>query len=108
MSGWKAYLGDRVGTDAVDHYAAPARATDLSGLPPALIQVGELETFRDEDIDYAARLLRAGVPTQLHVYPGAYHAWDLAAPRSRVAVRMVEERMEALRGALQPQAAAPA
>jgi acetyl esterase/lipase len=64
-SGWKAYLGDRVGTDAVDHYAAPARATDLSGLPPALIQVGGLETFRDEDIDYAARLLRAGVPTQL-------------------------------------------
>ena len=53
VSGWKAYLGDRVGTDAVDHYAAPARATDLSGLPPALIQVGELETFRDEDIDYA-------------------------------------------------------
>ena len=80
VSGWKAYLGDRIGTDAVDHYAAPARATDLSGLPPALIQVGELETFRDEDIDYAARLLRAGVPTQLHVYPGAFHAWDMAAP----------------------------
>ena len=108
VSGWKAYLGDRVGTDAVDHYAAPARATDLSGLPPALIQVGELETFRDEDIDYAARLLRAGVPTQLHVYPGAFHAWDMAAPQARLSVRMVEERVEALRGALQAQAAAPA
>ena len=107
-SGWKAYLGDRFGTDAVDHYAAPARATDLSGLPPALIQVGELETFRHEDIDFAARLLRAGVPTQLHVYPGAYHACDVGAPQARVSVRMAEERMEALRGALQPQTAAPA
>jgi acetyl esterase/lipase len=106
VSGWRALLGDRVGGEDVDHYAAPARATDLSGLPPALIQVGELEVFRDEDVDYAVRLLRAGVPTELHVYPGAFHAWDLVAPQARTSVRMIEERLEALRGALHPQTAA--
>jgi acetyl esterase/lipase len=105
QSGWRALLGERAGGADVDHYAAPARAADLSGLPPALIQVGELEVFRDEDVDYAIRLLRAGVPTELHVYPGAFHAWDLVAPQARKSVRMVEERVEALRGALHPQPA---
>ena len=104
--GWFHLLEGRAGADDVDHYAAPARAPDLSGLPPALIQVGELEVFRDEDIDYAARLLRAGVPTELHVYPGAYHGWDLTSPEAAVTVRMVEERMRALRAALHPQTAA--
>lgn len=97
---WRALLGDRGGTDMVEPYAAPARATDLSGLPPALIQVGELDTFRDEDIDYAARLLRAGVPTELHVYPGAYHAWDVAVPGARQAMQAFDERIAALRRAL--------
>ena len=105
LSGWKALLGDRVGGDDVDHYAAPARAEDLSGLPPTLIQVGELEVFRDEDIDYAVRLLRAGVPTELHVYPGAYHGWNMAAPDSAVAAVTNAERLAALRGALHPQTA---
>ena len=95
-SGWSALLGDRAGTADVDQYAAPARATDLSGLPPALIQVGELEVFRDEDVDYAARLLRAGVPTQLQVFPGAYHAWDGVAPGAAASMRAVQERVEAL------------
>ena len=101
-SGWSALLG---GTADVDHYAAPARATDLSGLPPALIQVGELEVFRDEDIDYAARLLGAGIPTQLHVYPGAYHAWDAVAPEAAASVRALQERIEALSRALHPRRA---
>jgi acetyl esterase/lipase len=101
-SGWAALLGARAGGEDVDQSAAPARATDLSGLPPALIQVGELEVFRDEDIDYAARLLRAGVPTQLHVYPGAFHAADLAAPMAGTSMRMAIERMDALRAALHP------
>ena len=91
-------------------YAAPARATDLCGPATRLIHVGELEMFRDEGVDYAARLLRAGVPTELHVFPGAYHGWDMAAPQAGLSVRMVEERVEALRPqrALQAQAAAPA
>jgi acetyl esterase/lipase len=72
-SAWRAVLGMKAGSPDVEPYAAPARATDLSGLPPTLIQVGEIDVFRDEDITYATRLLQAGVPTELHVYPGAYH-----------------------------------
>ena len=77
--GWRAYLGDRYGTEDVPAYAAPARATDLTGLPPALINVGGADGFRDEDIDYALRLGQAGVPTELHVYPGAPHGVQLFA-----------------------------
>lgn len=72
---WRAYLGDRAGTETVPLYAAPARASveDLRGLPPAYIDVGELDPFRDEDIGYAQRLLQAGVPCELHVTPGVFH-----------------------------------
>lgn len=80
--GWRAYLGDRCGTAAVDAYAAPARATDLGGLPPAYVTVGGLDGFLDEDVDYAARLLHAGVPTDLRVYPGLPHGFDGLAPRA--------------------------
>ena len=72
---WDSYLGEGVrGTDRVSPYAAPARATDLAGLPPALVTAYELDALRDEDIAYAQRLISAGVPTELHVYPGAFHA----------------------------------
>ncbi|GAA2985793.1 alpha/beta hydrolase [Streptomyces lactacystinicus] len=82
---WQAVLGDRAGTDEVCPYAAPARAEDLAGLPPAFIAVGELDCFRDEDLDYAMRLRAHGVPVELHLYPGAYHAFDLFAPESQLA-----------------------
>ncbi|UGS37779.1 alpha/beta hydrolase [Capillimicrobium parvum] len=100
LEGWRCLLGDRVGGDDVSIYAAPARATDLAGLPPAYIDVGELDLFRDEDIDYAARLLRAGVPTELHVFPGAYHAAELQAVGSALANRVLGWRLDALRRAL--------
>jgi acetyl esterase/lipase len=80
ISGWTALLGDKTGTEDVSPYAAPARASDLSNLPPTLIQVGELEVFRDECVDYALRLMQAGVSTELHVYPGAYHGWEIFVP----------------------------
>jgi acetyl esterase/lipase len=76
--GWRSYLGARYGSDDVPPTAAPARATDLSGLPPAFVSVGTVDGFRDEDIDYALRLNQAGVPTELHVYPGACHAYQMA------------------------------
>ncbi len=77
--GWRSYLGDRYGTDDVPAYAAAARATDLAGLPPAYVCVGNVDGFRDEDVDYAVRLNQAGVPAELHVYAGAPHGVMLFA-----------------------------
>jgi acetyl esterase/lipase len=77
--GWRSYLGDLYGTDDVPAYAAPARATDLTGLPPALVIVGGADGFRDEDIVYALRLSEAGVATELHVLPGAPHGVQMFA-----------------------------
>jgi acetyl esterase/lipase len=72
-TGWTALLGDRRGTADVSIYAAPARATDLAGLPPAYIATAELCPNRDEDIAYALRLLEAGVSVELHQWPGTFH-----------------------------------
>ena len=80
-------------------YAAPARAEDLAGLPPTFIATGALDLFVDEDIDYAQRLIRAGVPTELHVYPGAFHAFNLVAG-ARVAQAAARDSRESLRRAL--------
>ena len=100
---WQAYLGDLAGGD-VPLYAAPARATvdDLRGLPPAYVDVGELDAFRDEDIEYAQRLLQAGVPTELHVTPGAFHASEVYNPAADTSRRIVHARVDALRRALGP------
>ena len=74
--GWAALLGQEPGGEGVSPYAAAARAEDLTGLPPAYIATGALDLFLEEDIEYARRLLRAGVPTELHVYPGGFHGFD--------------------------------
>ncbi len=71
---WKMYLGDLQNVPA---YASPAMATDVSGLPPANIVVGTLDPFRDEDIEFAQRMMDAGIPVELHVVPGAFHAFDM-------------------------------
>jgi acetyl esterase/lipase len=84
--GWAAYLGPLAGGD-VPIYAAASRATDLSGLPPTLITVGALDGFLDEDIDYATRLMRTGIPTELHVYPGGPHGFDALLPGTALARR---------------------
>ena len=81
-------------------YAAAARATDLSGLPPAYIPVGDLDLFLDENINYAQRLLAAGVPTELHVYPGGYHGFNGFAPGADIVQRFNTERDQALMRAL--------
>ncbi|WP_428152407.1 alpha/beta hydrolase [Brevundimonas sp.] len=74
--GWTALLGQATGGEGISPYAAAARADDLIGLPPAFIATGALDLFLEEDIEYARRLLRAGVPTELHVYPGGFHGFD--------------------------------
>jgi acetyl esterase/lipase len=99
---WQAYIGDLVGTNAVTPYMAPARASDLSDLPPAYSCVGELDPFRDEVIDYMARLAQAGVPAELHLYPGGYHAFDAIAPDAEYSKRVVNEYVYVLQKALQP------
>jgi len=101
LIGWRCYVGDAVGTEACSPYAAPARATDLTGLPPAYVPVGDLDLFIDEDIEYAQRLQQADVPAELHVYPGGIHGFDLLAPGSALAQRFIRDRDEALQRAFQ-------
>jgi len=91
-TGWNALLGDRRGTDDVSVYSAPARATDLSGLPPTFIDCGTAEVFRDEDVAYASALWAAGTQAELHVWPGAFHACDLIAPDAVLCTRMAAAR----------------
>jgi acetyl esterase/lipase len=98
--GWRAYLGCEGGGADVSPYAAATRATDLSNLPPAYIPVGALDLFVDENIEYAQRLIQAGVPTELHVYPGAFHGFDLFAPSAKVSKQFKADRDNALRRAL--------
>jgi len=98
--GWKAYLGRDGGGADVSPYAAASRATDLSKLPPAYIPVGALDLFVDENIEYAQRLIQAGVPTELHVYPGAFHGFDLFAPSATVSKQFKADRDNALKRAL--------
>lgn len=75
---WDCYVGPEVrGTDRVSPYAAPARATDLARLPPAYISVMEFDPLRDEGIAYAQALLAAGVPVELHLFPGTFHGSKL-------------------------------
>jgi acetyl esterase/lipase len=83
-TGWTALLSDARGGPTVSPYAAPARATDLSGLPPAFIDVGSAETFRDESVAYASRLWQAGGVAELHVWPGGFHGYPGLAPHARI------------------------
>jgi acetyl esterase/lipase len=83
-TGWTALLGAARGGPDVSPYAAPARATDLSGLPPAFIDVGSAETFRDEAVTYASRIWQAGGVAELHVWPGGFHGFTMLAPQAAV------------------------
>jgi len=94
--GWRGYLGDTNGTENVSPYAAPTRMKDLAGLPPATVLTGELDLFVDEDIEYAQRLMQAGVPTELHVYRAAHHGFDRMAPQAKISQRFIADRDAAL------------
>jgi acetyl esterase/lipase len=91
---WDAYLGPDRGETSP--YAAPARAADLSGLPPAYVITCEFDPLRDEGIEYAQRLMQAGVPAELHHYPGTFHGSAGAGAGTAIATRMVNDRLAAL------------
>lgn len=75
--GWRSYLGSLAASQDVPPLAAPARSTDLAGLPQTLMLVGSIDILLDEDLTFARRLIDAGVSTDLHVFAGAPHGFDL-------------------------------
>lgn len=96
LTGWGALLGEAIGTSDVSPHAAAARLTDFAGLPTTYIDVGELDIFRDEDIEYARRLTVAGISTELHVHPGVPHAWEIFAPDIGISQRARADRLRAI------------
>jgi acetyl esterase/lipase len=98
--GWLALLGHPPGTDDVSPYAAAARAESLRGLPPTFISVGALDLFVEESVEYARRLIRDGIPTELHVHPGACHAFQFLAPHTAQAKLHDANFIAALRRAM--------
>ncbi|WP_310728329.1 alpha/beta hydrolase [Streptomyces sp. N2A] len=100
---WQHYLPE--GTTVPDAYASPARATDLSGLPPAYVMVCDLDPLRDTGLAYARRLMDAGVPVTVHNVPGAWHGFELHAPDTRLARETKAHWKGQLRSALYPERA---
>jgi acetyl esterase/lipase len=96
---WEWYLGDAYGSDDVSPYAAPARATDLAGLPPAYVSTMEYDPLRDEGILYALNLMAAGVSVELHSFPGTFHGSAMVTGAA-VTRREGAERFVVLRRAL--------
>jgi len=92
LTAWTMVLGERRGTPDVSPYAAPARATDLGGLPPTFIDVAAVEVFRDEAVAYASAIWAAGGEAELHVWGGAFHGFYDLAPTSAVAEACVAAR----------------
>jgi acetyl esterase/lipase len=93
--GWTSLLRQEPGGPDASPYAAAARAEHLEGLPPTFISVGALDLFLEEDLEYGRRLMRAGVPTELHVYPGAFHGFNMVAGAS-VTQSFVRDQLNAL------------
>ena len=99
FNAWEMYLNGKPGLDA-SPYAAASRARDLSGLPPAYICVGSEDLFRDEDIEYARRLITAGIPAEIAVFPGVYHGGESFVAGAAVSKRMRTSFLNALGDAL--------
>ncbi|WP_129975398.1 alpha/beta hydrolase [Rhodococcus sp. Q1] len=100
IDSWRHYLGADADRNTTSEYAAPARAVDLRGLPPAYIAVTSFDPLRDEGIDYAQRLTQAGVPTELHLYPGTFHGSSGVFPQAAISQRIDTDYTAAIRRAL--------
>lgn len=100
LAAWNAYLEGNAGGEGISPYAAPARANELAGLPPAYVNVGDLDGLLDEDIAYAQAMSHAGVPVELHVYPGAYHGSAISIPDAALSRRWIADELSALGRAL--------
>jgi acetyl esterase/lipase len=100
--GWESYLGRKCGAGDVPEYAVPARREDLSGLPRAWIGVGTVDLFHDEDMAYAQRLKGCGIQCEVCAVPGAFHGFDMLAPRAPVTRDFVESQISALKRSLFP------
>lgn len=96
FTGWAAYLGKVWGTDSVPAAASPARVTDVEGLPPLYLDVGQLDVFMPEDVDYVQKFLKAGIQTELHVYPGVIHAFQRWSKTSHVVKQAFVNRLRAI------------
>ena len=94
QTGWNALLEGKAGTDDVPEYAAPARATNLQGLPPTYVEVGTLDLFRDEDEKFANDLEAAGVEVEFHLRHGAPHGFEVFSPE--LLPRVFRQRAEFL------------
>lgn len=95
LTGWTAYLGDAVGGNHVSPYAAPARIESANGLPALYMDVSELDIFKMECMDYAARLSRASISVEFHLYPGLPHGWEAIAPTIPTTLKALENRYNA-------------
>ena len=94
---WRIYLDKLFGTDDVPAYAAPARATDLHGMPPCCTYVGDIEPFHDETIRFVERLRAAGVPVDFREFAGCYHGFDIVRPGSEPADEAANFLMQSFR-----------
>ena len=97
ITGWTAYVGDKLGKGDVSPYASPSHAKSLEGLPSTYIDVGSIDLFRDEDIAYGQRLSAANIDTEIHIYSGVPHGWELFAPQAAVTRGAMANRIRALK-----------
>ncbi|CEJ89799.1 hypothetical protein VHEMI05623 [[Torrubiella] hemipterigena] len=98
LTGWTAYLGDKLGTNNVPIYAAPARVTDVTGLPPLYVDIGQIDLFVKETSRYVNKFIEADIEVEFHVYPGLPHGWGAALTYTGPATKAyVENRIAQLK-----------
>jgi len=96
VAAWESYLGPAGDRESPAHYDVPARVASLSDVPPTYLEVGSIDILAEEVVSYAGRLIACGVETEVHVYPGAYHAFDVVAPAAPLTIDARARRLRAM------------